>query len=99
MSRKWGQDAHAGESERGYDGRFKISILCDCCGKPMGDLDKDGNHFTDSDVCGSSDGPGFFLCHRKRCHAAQEGKTIEERRVMFTTQRDRNDAAKRKERP
>lgn len=92
MRRKWGQGEESGSAERGADGRFQQSILCDCCGKPMGDLDKEGNHFTDGEVCGASDGPGFFLCHRKRCQKAQEGLNIEERRKLFAAQRERNAA-------
>lgn len=53
--------------------------LCDGCGAPTGD-----DYATDAEVCGASDGPGFFLCDT--C-AALEGTPLEERRAHYTAQR------------
>jgi hypothetical protein len=88
-SAKYGQHALAGEEERTASGKFRQSILCDCCGMPIGDLDKPGNHFTDDEVCGSSDGPGFFLCSRRACSIVYRGKSVDERREIFTAGRER----------
>jgi hypothetical protein len=68
-------------------GRFTKSPACDGCGKPCGTA-----YYTDDEVCRGSDGPGFYLCDRKRCAAAREGKSAEERRVLYTTQRARNES-------
>lgn len=96
MNEKWGEHAKAGEEERELSGRYRSSILCDCCSKPLGDLSKDGNHYTDDEVCGSSDGPGFYLCGRVACGKVYEGKGVEERRVIFTAGRERNRAKEEK---
>lgn len=91
MTRKWGQDDKGGGGERdAASGRFVTSILCDACGKPMGNLDKPGNHYTDDEVCGGSDGPGFYLCHRVRCGEHRESLPVEERRALYTAQRAKN---------
>jgi hypothetical protein len=66
------------EPRRESDGRYAIEQPCDACGKPI-----HGEHMTDDEVCGSSDGPGFFLCNRKRCGASYEAMTVEERRAFF----------------
>ena len=72
-------------NRREADGRYAAGFLCDCCGKPAGT-----NPLVDYDVCGDSDGPGFFLCERKRCNAVREARTIEERRALYTAQRIKN---------
>ena len=59
-------------------GRYKAGPKCDCCVKPVGD-----SYFTDEDVCGGTDGPGFYLCGRKRCVASREGLGIDERRAIY----------------
>lgn len=43
-------------------GRFRKSHPCDCCGQPVG-----AKYLTDGEVCGNTDGPGFYLCSRKSC--------------------------------
>jgi hypothetical protein len=78
------------ERSRDRGGRYKKEIRCDGCGKPI----KPDDYATDSEVCGAGDGPGFFLCHRKRCLAKLPAEaTIEERRAFYTAQRERNRAA------
>lgn len=72
---------------RNTDGRFSTKPACDACGKPC-----TGEHFTDGEACGSSDGPGFYLCERKRCEAKRpEG--LEERKAFYAAQREKNEAA------
>jgi hypothetical protein len=66
--------------------RFRASPKCDGCGKPVGTA-----FFTDEEVCGGSDGPGFYLCERKRCVAKLEKLDVEQRRAIFTEQREQND--------
>lgn len=59
-----------GEPETGVgrarSGRFAELPRCDACGKPVSE------HFTEDRVCGGSDGPGFYVCGRKRCAARLE---------------------------
>ena len=86
MSRKHGQYAAAGDEEREESGRYRIGFPCDCCGWSSGYP----ANFTDYDVCESSDGPGFLLCGRDACGKKYEGKTVEERRAIFTAGRARN---------
>lgn len=56
----------------------------DGCGKPVGT-----NYFTDDEVCGGGDGPGFYLC--ARCAKSREGMGIEERRAMYERTRRSNE--------
>lgn len=44
-------------------GKYSAAPKCDCCGKPT----NEALRYTDDEVCQGSDGPGFYLCHRKRC--------------------------------
>lgn len=74
-------ERHA-HDERDQAGRYSKTPPCDACGKPVGT-----NYFTDDEVCGSSDGPGFYLCERKRCIKVRDNKTVEERRALYTAQR------------
>lgn len=60
------------ERDWGGSGRYIKSAPCDGCGKPVGT-----NYFTDGEVCGGSDGPGFYLCERKRCITKRSGLSIE----------------------
>jgi hypothetical protein len=46
----------ATRTARGASGRFVKVQCCDFCQKPV-----TGEHFTDSRVCGGTDGPGFYL--------------------------------------
>ena len=64
--------------------RFVNTPSCDCCRKPVGT-----EYQTDEEVCGSSDGPGFFLCDRKRCVGVREHMDVEARRALYTTTRAR----------
>jgi hypothetical protein len=68
---------------RKTDGQYALEIPCDCCGKPAG-----ADYLTDDEVCGDSDGPGFYLCNRVRCAPRYEGKPVEERRALFTAGRE-----------
>lgn len=63
-------------------GRFKKTQPCDGCGKPTG-----ADYCTDAEVCGGSDGPGFFLCSRKVCQKKLEPLGVEERRALYTSTR------------
>lgn len=71
-------ERYSHEGRDSGSGRFVKSAACDGCGKPVGT-----NYFTDGEVCGGSDGPGFYLCERKRCAAAREGLSIEARRALY----------------
>jgi len=59
--------------------------LCDACGSPIV-----GEHFTDEEVCGTGDGPGFLLCDGEECKARRP-KSIRARRQFYTFQRAHND--------
>lgn len=74
--------------ERGTDGKYVAAPRCDCCGKPTNEAER----YTDDEVCGGTDGPGFFICHRKRCATKRDALTLEQRRELYTTQRAKNDA-------
>lgn len=65
--------------KRSKDGRYAVEQLCDGCGKPV----TLGEHFTDEDVVGGGDGPGFYLCGRVACKKTRNAKTIEERRAYY----------------
>jgi len=71
--------------ERNRDGRYRASPLCDGCGKPVGT-----NYGTDAEVCGGTDGPGFFVCDRARCPDLS-ALSVEERRAHYTAQRAKNE--------
>lgn len=71
-------------------GKFKAGPRCDGCGKPIGTA-----YFTDEEVCGSTDGPGFLVCDRARCAKALEGLDVEQRRARYAKQRELNDALAR----
>lgn len=59
-------------------GRYAKSQPCDCCGKPV------GTEFgTDEEVCGLTDGPGFYLCARKACEKKLAGLSVEQRRALY----------------
>lgn len=76
------------DQPRGRDGRYGQKTLCDGCGKPV-----TGEHCTDDEICQGSDGPGFYLCTRKRCQdAIPEGAS--ERQAHYTAQRERNVATR-----
>jgi hypothetical protein len=61
-------------------------IKCDGCGAPI----QSDDHATDEDVCGSGDGPGFFLCGSAACGDRYCHMGAEERRAYFTKQRAAN---------
>lgn len=73
-------------NERNRDGRYRKSPKCDGCGKRVGT-----NYCTDDQVCGSSDGPGFFLCDRLVCIERIGNLSVDERRELYTNQRFIND--------
>lgn len=68
-------------------GKFKKSPPCDACGKPVGT-----DYMTDDEVVGNGDGPGFFLCDRKRCEAKRDALDVAGRRALYTAQRAKNNA-------
>ena len=76
---------HAARHELRDDssGQFVKTQPCDGCGKPTG-----RDYFTDDEVCGGSDGPGFYLCGRKRCCAKREHLSVEARRELYTRVRE-----------
>lgn len=76
---------------RGTGGKFVKADPCDACGKPT----NEATRMTDDEVCQGSDGPGFFLCDRKRCTALYENLPVDERRTLFTAQRTINDHKRR----
>lgn len=63
-------------------GRYRKSPTCDGCGKPAGTA-----WFTDEEVCGGSDGPGFYLCDRSACVARRDGLAVEQRRALYESTR------------
>ena len=70
---------------RDSSGRYKKTHACDGCGKPVGT-----DHMTDDEVCAGGDGPGFFLCDRKRCptnNATFQNKPVAERLAFYTATR------------
>ena len=69
--------------EKDVNGRFRKSPLCDGCNKPVGT-----NYFTDDEVCAGSDGPGFYLCERKRCFPGSEKLTPAEREAIYVANRN-----------
>lgn len=63
-------------------GQYKKTPPCDGCCKPVGTA-----YFTDYEVCGDNDSPGFYLCDRPACMRKRTGLSIEERRKLYTSQR------------
>ena len=59
--------------------------LCDACGDPI-----IGEHFTDEEVCGTGDGPGFLLCDGEECKALRP-KGLRARRSFYAYQRKHNE--------
>jgi hypothetical protein len=68
---------------RSRNGQYRVTPKCDGCGKPIGT-----NYFTDSDICGGSDGPGFYICDRVRCAKRLEGLNVEQRRAVYEATRN-----------
>lgn len=64
--------------ERASSGRYSKSPTCDCCGLPVGT-----DPVCDEEVCGSTDGPGFFLCERRTCEAKRSNLSVEGRRALY----------------
>jgi len=63
-------------------GQYRKGPQCDACNKPTGT-----DYFTDDEVCDGSDGPGFFLCDRKRCMARRDIADVEARRALYAATR------------
>lgn len=78
---------------RATDGRYTLAHPCDACGKSTNEACR----YTDDEVCGSSDGPGFFLCDREACILKRD-LPLEDRRTLYTEQRAKNDARTRRRR-
>jgi hypothetical protein len=70
-------------TDKDRQGKYRATAKCDGCNKPVGT-----NYFSDEDVCGSGDGPGFYVCDRKRCAAKLEGLGVEQRRAVYETNRN-----------
>jgi hypothetical protein len=70
-----------------HTGRYAHSQPCDGCGKPCG-LDP----MTDAEVCGSTDGPGFFLCARISCETRRDALDLQGRRALYSATRLRTTA-------
>jgi len=69
-------------ARRDRAGRFLRTRPCDACGKPVGTA-----YFTDEEVCGASDGPGFYLCERRRCVQNRSKLSIGQRRALYERMR------------
>lgn len=69
---------------------MSASFRCDCCGENT----RYPRHYTDEEVCGNGDGPGFFLCGRAACSVRYDGLDVEARRAIFTEGRAANNAPK-----
>jgi len=80
---RWGAE-HGERDRRGA--RFVKAPSCDACGKSIG---KD--RCTDGEVCGGGDGPGFYICSRVRCAARLNDLTVEQRRTLYTAQRNKKE--------
>jgi len=74
--------------KRDRAGRYDVEQRCDCCGQPI--TERTGGHVTDDEVCGATDGPGFYLCSRVRCERSRSGLDVEARRALYTAGRARN---------
>ena len=81
-SKKWGEERIQRSARTG---RYVKSTPCDACGKPVGE-----DYCTDDEVCGSTDGPGFYLCTRARCAKRRDALDVEARRAFYTEQRKAN---------
>lgn len=62
--------------------RFRVGFDCDACGGPVA-----SDYMTDDEVCGGSDGPGFFLCNRSSCRSARNALSVEARRAVYVARR------------
>lgn len=71
--------------------RRNSGMLCDACGKSVAD----GEHATDDEVCGGSDGPGFILCGRRECGSRIGQTSVKARRAIYTRQRAANEEARK----
>lgn len=72
------------DQPREANGRYDKRTPCDACGKSAPE-----DYITDDEVCGCTDGPGFYLCERKRC-VSKRPEGVEERRAYYTAQRAKN---------
>lgn len=63
-------------------------MKCDSCGVRIRTRDGALQHYTDAEVCGNGDGPGFLLCGRTACGATYSGLDVEARRALFTAGRE-----------
>lgn len=70
-----------------FPGEPHHGLRCDACGKSI----PDGEHATDDEVCQGGDGPGFFLCSREACVQSHVNLPVNERVLLFRTQRERNE--------
>ena len=52
--------------------------LCDVCSRPAGE-----DHYTDEEVVGATDAPGFVLCARPDCLILHRGRSVESRRALY----------------
>lgn len=91
MGKQLNRHAHNDRDHR--NGQYRKSNPCDACGKPVWTA-----YYTDEEVCGNTDGPGFFLCDRAKCHKKRDFP-LEVRRALYTAQRAINDTAERSPAP
>ena len=68
-------------SRRNAAGQYVQGENCDACNRKMAKAVSQGDYVTDDEVCGSSDGPGFYVCHA--CNDKLQGRSIEERRAVY----------------
>jgi hypothetical protein len=73
------------QPKRDCAGRFEVEQRCDFCGKPI--TERTGGHVSDAEVCGETDGPGFYLCGRARCETARDALDAEARLARYAAGR------------
>jgi hypothetical protein len=70
-------------SDKDRRGKYRASPRCDGCNKAVGT-----NYFSDEEVCGGSDGPGFYRCERVRCSTKLEKLNPEQREAIYIANRE-----------
>jgi len=71
-------DAKPKHSKRDRTGRYSSGPPCDGCGSPVGT-----DPWTDDEICGQGDGPGFFLCQRATCRKRREALEPGARQALY----------------
>lgn len=65
-------------TRRNATGQYLAGPPCDGCGAPVGT-----EPWTDDEICGATDGPGFYLCQRVRCRKRREAMEPEARAAHY----------------